>query len=724
MSIQDDSPIVGTVFARNAVVIRHANELHLSTSEEFKGEKIAWNNSADSLDFEALKRAILSGHENIKIGGWVIEAKSIGNLHISASSIAEPGRETVESAIRKILEELKCDKNLKSLQSYMAAMRMSCAKPPYLSLRHTDEVHNCYVNLPAQLPDGRVTSDALRQAGRWLCDNTIDSVYIEGNAGSGKTSTMLRLATVAMDAPESAELHTKYIPMFVKFRHLNRANGSSIEERLWNAVKSSNELDIQGEQPSPGFMAAWSHHMDGLPWLILLDGFDELNDSDRYKMRLWILDALRTHGNIKIVASTRQLTMIGQQLTDRGQARSIRLMNVDSNTLELLSNAILGEKSIQFNQQLHAKSLISVINNPLDLTICSLVYQAQGTIPSSRAEIINEFLDISIRESIYQDLHHEIDVDFTVPVLEAVGLTFFESRQGTYEEALDVVAEILGSDNSSIIGNVAEIRAKKILETLARRSGIFRIENELIVWAHVLFADFLAARAVARRLSSESQRAVKVATTWFDHENRNPLFFLLALWSDCKKFKLRKKGNDATNVIRSILLRDYEFEPQDANDVASSAASARAAIALSPAFLEGARASKDIEELVAHLVTGDQEPFIEYNACARIFSSEYDAVRAFSDLIRIPRFKIYFSDFFAHAVVWLRSADRRLAESGAFVLGTAGCAHELIEAASNSSCIDEEVVLAGARYLDRKLYAAELKEIETKLIARRSAVSA
>lgn len=188
---------------------------------------------------------------------------------------------------------------------------------------------------------------------------------IEGGPGQGKSMYLRWLCLNEGNA---------HIPIFIEFRNLRYKK--SLKEELFEAIR---EFGVELSDDLFDFLAK------STKIVFILDGFDEIPNSERLRIARELETIARTYPDLRIVVSSRPDSGMGSSvyfekqiinnLTEECQADFVR---------HLYSN---GDQSEAINNILSSNDFLTeVTNTPLLLTLFTITYNARQFKPDSLAE--------------------------------------------------------------------------------------------------------------------------------------------------------------------------------------------------------------------------------------------------------------------------------------------------------------------------------------------------
>lgn len=213
-------------------------------------------------------------------------------------------------------------------------------------------------------------------------------VLIEGGPGQGKS---MYLRWLCLNEGAGSD----HIPIFIEFRNLSY-NKKSLKEELFQAIRDFG-VDLSDELFN--FLAT------SKKIVFILDGFDEIPNSERLRVARELETIARTYPDLRIVVSSRP---------DSGMGASVYFEKYTIETLSkehqvdfvnhLYNN---GDQAQAINNILADNSFLTeVTNTPLLLTLFTITYNARQFKPDSLAE----FYSIIFTTMLYR--HDRLKIGF------------------------------------------------------------------------------------------------------------------------------------------------------------------------------------------------------------------------------------------------------------------------------------------------------------------------
>lgn len=391
------------------------------------------------------------------------------------------------------------------------------------------EMHKVYV--PLKLTHGSPEEIDAQQT---IANN--NRVIVLGPPGSGKSMLMRRLA-LDYGLNSRASLPDCPVPIVLE---LNRVGGSdrSLEEHLAE-VLAINEF--------PNATRFVNEHLKRGTLMLLLDGLDEVNSSQRAEVVRKIKDLIDLYKDCRVLITCRTAVY-----DDEFAAYA----DVTVSVLEFSDHQMQGflfawesdfQKSDKSVEQLvrtlqERPRILEVARNPLMLTMIAFLYtDPKFVLPHSRAE----FYKIAVQELI--DLHSHLRLtEFKASqkrlVLQHLALLFQDRGDLRHEDRRSVPVKEVIQATSEVLPqlNVEQTRAQALLDEIVTRSGLLlSIDGGLrYQFAHLSLQEFFA----AEEITQDDELLVKFQA------NPNGWRESVKLWCGL--------DHDCTDVVREVFASD------------------------------------------------------------------------------------------------------------------------------------------------------------------------
>lgn len=348
--------------------------------------------------------------------------------------------------------------------------------------------------------------------------------FILSDPGGGKT-TLLKLIAFAYCFPNELNFEDfclpkrDLFPIWIRCRDFPKGSRLSV----WSAIKNIAQLGewMPGDSTADDFMNLVIHHIKNCTALILIDGLDEIgNDSER------------SHFINQLNIFTNSFPMINTIITSRitgfhlvvnealPNFKRYEIAPLDKNGVKLLCinwyKIVYGEQTsiMQKAKDLadritSDRRIFHLAKNPLMLTTLLLVERRVGKLPTKRAALYSEAIQVLL-ETWNQTGHEEEKIDLEEAKYQLAYVAFQMMKNHTQRITKKELINLLRSvrrDFSDLISNGETISA--FINNIEKRSALLiqkgyeQSENSTLEavyeFQHLTFQEYLAAYAVANR---------------------------------------------------------------------------------------------------------------------------------------------------------------------------------------------------------------------------------
>ncbi|GAA2486400.1 hypothetical protein [Winogradskya humida] len=237
-------------------------------------------------------------------------------------------------------------------------------------------------------------------------EGTLDDnrhLFLEGGPGSGKSTTarqlVLRLARGWTRAEAQARdlSGSPVLPLLVTARALAGTVGLAWTQALSQAVMA----DLGRLQGRPVTPALLDSAPEGVPWLIVVDGLDEVPDGERTtlirELASWTAAA---DPRYRLVLTSRPLTGGAAALLGTGEVGHYTLVPFDRQMLErfarlwFTAEGVVNphERAVRFRSEAAASGLLDVVAIPLLARIAIQVFHDGDALPRNRHDLYEQYL--------------------------------------------------------------------------------------------------------------------------------------------------------------------------------------------------------------------------------------------------------------------------------------------------------------------------------------------
>jgi len=455
--------------------------------------------------------------------------------------------------------------NNADLEEYLASVRRYCCHLPnkqtrigggdrcafdqiYVtaSLRRAPRPTESCATVPVPPEPTLTISEALKST-----ESTNHShVIVFGRPGLGKSTLLRYLALTCWDHPEKIGLSRQHIPLLLRAQSLPGPDSQYIEARL----RAANEVIMDRPLPER-FLEEWPAVAKG-PWLILVDGLDEVSESARDDVANIVFEFVQDNSpeSHRCVLASRPLDSEGNSpmLDIASHCEPFEILPMSTHDQAILAEALLGAEYVDFERQMSALRFNGADRTPLLLTLAAQLYKRSHRLPASQVELYEQYINSSLSLMQVRALAGEIDERLSRhgqsrPLLESLALQMTHKTAGFSPEAAagtlsPAVRELLGVPKAE-----AKLIAGRFLGAIARRSGLFAEVQDEVRWQHETFREYLAACALAR---SSRDDMLAAAERFSDDRWRQVVIFLLA-----KLSRVRGASEDASSSLLDVIMQ-------------------------------------------------------------------------------------------------------------------------------------------------------------------------
>lgn len=320
-----------------------------------------------------------------------------------------------------------------------------------------------------------------------LLDKKDPLILLFGDAGSGKSTAMLRMAYILCEKTESEEKHFK-IPVFIRAQELTENTSSLLDLCISRTreISKSQTVAFQKSDLQRGNVT------------ILIDALDEIPNIDHQKQAIKkIIDFNKLYSKCKIILSSRDYHHFEKMdllehfshfhmgsINYKQALAIIKRLQKNKNNLPVLQS----QEFLRKLQNVHGLEL-----NPLIVTVfaASSEYSRQD-IPANITELFKKFTEMMLGR---WDETKGISQQYVAPLKD------FMLKQIAYIMHKGKRTQISIGDFKSLLAEELINRGYKadveiLTEEILIRSGLFRKIGNMVEFKHLMLQEFFAGRGI------------------------------------------------------------------------------------------------------------------------------------------------------------------------------------------------------------------------------------
>lgn len=342
-------------------------------------------------------------------------------------------------------------------------------------------------------------------------------LLLQGPAGLGKSTALRHITENAWSQPHLIGLSRPHLPIVIRLQVMAGERGGSIEEWLLNGLRRAGDMALERIPPA-GFFSVWSTR-ENAPWLLLLDGLDEVAAEHRGEVLRWIKVLLqKLEGQHRVVLTSRPAG--DEQYRELASKFTVcDVLPFDEDQQIDLAKRWLPNAADDFLSKVKRISAGNLFREPLAmtpllLTIAAAVYRRHGDLPESgKVELYGRFIDILFEEARRRGLRDELEgevFDVARGGLEKLALATTEHPEENTPTALAYVSAEFLREELGWAETRAETRGRQFVEVMGRRTGVLHLKGDTFHWVHPTIREYLAAQALDRQLRRPGNDYTKV----------------------------------------------------------------------------------------------------------------------------------------------------------------------------------------------------------------------
>lgn len=333
------------------------------------------------------------------------------------------------------------------------------------------------------------------------------NVLLQGAAGFGKSTALRYITAHAWSQPHLLGLSRPHLPIIIRLQFIAEDRGASIDEWLVNGLRRADGMALERTPPA-GFFSEWSAR-ENAPWLLLLDGLDEVAAGSRGEVIRWVEALLqRLEGRHLLVMTSRPASDDAyRKLTSKFTAYDV--LPFDEGQQIEFATRWFPDAPDDFLAKVGRIRAGDLFHEPLELTpllltIAAAIYRGEGDLPESgEAGLYAKFIDILFEEAGRRGLFAELRdgvSDVARGGLERLALAMTEDPSENSLATLTRVSAEFLREEFGWGATRAETRGAQFVEVMSRRTGVLFRKDDSFHWVHPTIREHLAAQALNRQL--------------------------------------------------------------------------------------------------------------------------------------------------------------------------------------------------------------------------------
>lgn len=377
------------------------------------------------------------------------------------------------------------------------------------------------------------------------------NAVLTGDAGAGKSRLFNQIvadATRKWLKPEPGVAPPDFVPVRVSATRLAETRGP-----LTAAVVSVLGQDLVDDlhQPLPPDLLS-RPPMPGVDWLVLVDGVDEVLDSEpRQKLLARLSSAMTDHDTVRIMIASRPLldqdlvfATIGDALFELQPFAPDQLVTFAAALFEKRGSADPLADARRFQSQVSNSSLDELCRVPLMATMTWAMYadRPDQPLPHGRTSLYERFVDMLLNEQSRRidvnrqltDILHgcpdarEVAANLIKQRVELIGKIASARHKGSDQPILDLaLAHLTGGKPSG----ATDDQWRKLVQVLLIRTGLIGAKGRELVFTHHTFQEYFTASVIAAETNPNNDEGRRILEEGSRPNQQNITLFLAGKWA-------------------------------------------------------------------------------------------------------------------------------------------------------------------------------------------------
>jgi len=373
--------------------------------------------------------------------------------------------------------------------------------------RHTDD-HTASLPISQNPRSFRSSNSPINVISEIDLLHSVDHQILLGDPGSGKTTTLKRLARALLHTASVSEHDSFQYPVVLRLRDLRNSSGDltvEIAQLLGLPIDSKVNSTSDFSSANTASMTVRGKALDRTLYtflnatqaLLLLDGIDEIPNHLRNKIEGQLENLAFNAYTYKVICTCRS----------GAYARGIRgyslaeILPLNINQRDEIIEA-WSEDPVAFKARVEGKSYVELLNRPLFLVQVLTLYENTGRLPERSSDICKRLVEFSLdkwdsergflRESIYSKFSSEEKLEFLCRLAFElhynIQASVFETRD-LEKIYLDIHSEF----------ELPKGQAEKVAREIESHTGLFvKSSFDEFEFSHLSIQEYLAASYIAR----------------------------------------------------------------------------------------------------------------------------------------------------------------------------------------------------------------------------------
>lgn len=335
-----------------------------------------------------------------------------------------------------------------------------------------------------------------------LIDGKEQRILLVGDAGAGKTTGLLRLAYTS--AKQGISEGNKYrIPILIRSLDVFNSKPASLAEYCAQACTA-----FTGRERA---CFSTSDLTSGRV-MVFIDSLDELpSDEARNSVLTLVEEMLATYPNVRVIATSRPYSFTAS-LPQLHRYTEYRISPISWRQAQKILHAVRSTESLSDGQSQELLRKLEHIHgvelNPLLITVFAVTSDySKHDIPANITELFKKFTELMLgRWDESKGLRQQYQAPLKDFVLTKLAFIMHLQNRTSMnrKEAESIVAREL-----DVCGYSADTTV--LLHEVFDRSGLFRVKDDQVEFAHMLLQEFFAGRGI----SSLDQVRTFVSDEWW-----------------------------------------------------------------------------------------------------------------------------------------------------------------------------------------------------------------